>query len=609
MMTTNEKHDKVMSATGHVLVTGGPGSGKTTISILKAAAVVESHLQPEQRVLFLSFARATVSRIIEAIEREHELSPRQKSRIHVETYHAFFWRILKTHGYLIGLPRRLSILLPQNEAVALSAIRNEYKADRQLNHAAKKEKKSRENAERERLASEEGRVCFDLFALYTGQLLHRSRRIRKLLALMYPYIVLDEFQDTNGDQWHVVKALAENSIICALGDPEQRIYDWIGADPERLNHFREECEPEEIDLGDDNHRSKGTDIRMFGDHALRGEFRRKSYEGVSVVQFECNSNQAYATVCAATLQGRKRLLKTKRRDWSLAVLVPTKRMTRQVSDVFRSPPANLPAIRHSAAVEMEGAILAAELVGILLQPAVDENLRTVFIQMLCNFYRGKGGETPSKTALDEAARIERAFDDFNRRVAAGRSILGNSILVSTFEVYEQTRVLCHTGNPEKDWLAVRKVLDEGKCKRLREVAEELRNVRLLDRGAQLRQNLSQNWRDHGAYVDALEIVRQTFVQEHFSMTRRPEMGVVVMNMHKAKGKQFDEVIIFEGWPRYVGNQIVSNPGRIVRGNIETNLDDQTRQNFRVSVTRGKKRVIILTPKYDPCILLLGPRGS
>ncbi|MDM7000518.1 UvrD-helicase domain-containing protein, partial [Klebsiella michiganensis] len=127
-MQLTEKQLEIMAAEGHLLVTGGPGSGKTTVSILQAAQIAEQRLRPGQKVLFLSFARATVSRVVEAIEYEQQIPREQKRRIDVETYHSFFWRILKAHGYLVGLPRRIDILTPPTEAIALSDIRSGYAA-------------------------------------------------------------------------------------------------------------------------------------------------------------------------------------------------------------------------------------------------------------------------------------------------------------------------------------------------------------------------------------------------------------------------------------------------------------------------------------------------
>ncbi|TCO76830.1 DNA helicase-2/ATP-dependent DNA helicase PcrA [Plasticicumulans lactativorans] len=591
----------IMNADGHLLVSGGPGSGKTTISILKAAQIAERNIRPGQKILFLSFARATVSRVVEAIEYERNIAPSTKRLIDVDTYHSFFWRLLKTHGYLIGLPRRLAVLTPPNEAIALSEIRSSFPA-RNLSDEKRAIKKTAEDAERSRLATDEGRVCFDLFAPYVGNILHSSERIRRLVAAMYPVIIFDEFQDTNKAQWRVVQMLGRFCRLIALADPEQRIYDWIGADPARLDHFREGFNPTEVDLSTDNHRSAGTEIAIFGNDILTGKFRQQEYKGVALDVFDPFSSPAMTKLVTTTYAARQRLIAQGIDNWSLAILVPTKKMTRLVSDALRQPPAGMTEVSHTAAIEMEAAILAAEIIALLMQPAVDRRHFAQFIDLMCNYFQGKGGDEPTQRALKEAANIRRAYEELLASQAAGKAVRKSSILTNVLAVYAQVRSLMLTGDPDRDWRAVRRVLEYGVCTRLKEIAKDVKNIRVLERGTQFRQELSRDWRDSG-YRNALTITRQAFVQEHFSTSAKPESGVVVMNMHKAKGKQFDEVIIFEGWPMRRNGQPPYNSDRIVRFNSGAQINDQARQNFRVSVTRAKRQTTILTPKGDRCVLL------
>ncbi len=498
-MELTGKQLQIMDAVGHVLVTGGPGSGKTTISILKAAQIVERDLRPGQKALFLSFARATVSRVVEAIEYEQRIPREQKTRIDVETYHSFFWRILKAHGYLVGVPRRVSILTPPAEAIALSTVRNEYAANSKLTDADKAARKAREDAERLRLARGEGRVCFDLFAPFVGDILLGSQRIRRLIAAMYPVVILDEFQDTNAEQWRVVEAMGENITLLALADPEQRIYDFIGADPARLDHFRAAFCPTEIDLGADNHRSTGTDIVAFGNDLLIGKFHQRRYNGVDICPYEPNAAQAMTSLVAATYGARKRLLNATCKDWSLAILVPTKKMTWLVSDAFRSPPAGMTEIVHTAAIELEAAVLGAEIVAFLMQPDGDGRHFEEFIALLRNYFHGKGGDAPARCDLDQAESIRKAHDECLARRAAGTDIRKNSILIPLRAVYDDARALRLAGDPDRDWREVRHVLEVGACPRLKDVAGEVRNVRLLDAG----RNCGRNYRKTGAITEPM----------------------------------------------------------------------------------------------------------
>jgi DNA helicase-2/ATP-dependent DNA helicase PcrA len=604
MVELTDMQKAILAAHGHLLVTGGPGSGKTSIAILKAAAIAEAELRRAQSILFLSFARATVARIVEAMDEGKALSREAKRCIDVDTYHAFFWRILKTHGYLVGLPRRVEIVTSPNEAIRLSAIRREYGPENGLPEALKREKRERETLERIRLATEEGCLCFGLFAHYVGRLLHESSKVLRLVGDAFPFIILDEFQDTNADQWRVVKALGFAGTLIALADPEQRIFEFAGAEAERPQQYRDTFHPAEFDLKSDNHRSKGTEIAVFGNDILTGKFTKRQYNGIYFGGFEANSNQAFACVHGHALQARARLINSGKRNWTLAMLVPTKKLTRLVSDTFRSPLNGTPAITHSAAIDMDGAILAAEFLAFLLQqiPGAAGHKRAV--ELISAFFRGRDGEALTKGNAKEADDISNAYERCAVRLAAGQPLPAKSIFHAIRATVDFASAVALTGDPHRDWLAVWRILQDSSSPRLRQIAEDLRNVRLLDRGTQLRQSLSADWRANGAYPNALAITRQAFVHEHFASTGRPERGVIVMNMHKAKGKQFDEVVVFEGWPIFQRKKIVANLDRIVRNNQRTADMGQARQNLRVSVTRAKSRTTILTPRQDQCVLLV-----
>jgi DNA helicase-2/ATP-dependent DNA helicase PcrA len=149
------------------------------------------------------------------------------------------------------------------------------------------------------------------------------------------------------------------------------------------------------------------------------------------------------------------------------------------------------------------------------------------------------------------------------------------------------------GNPSEDWLSIRKLLSSSVAEAFRTVADDAKYLRLLHKGATLRGRLSELWRDTGRYAGAVAAVRDALLQEHFSTSTAQWRGVNVMTMHKSKGKEFDEVFIYE----------TNHQGRIVRSNASTNEVAQARLALRVAVTRAIARTTILSPKNDMCEFL------
>src|SRR5271167_1359631 len=113
-----DKRVELINVPGHLLVLGGPGSGKTTISLVKANHLVNSGIiEIGQKILFLSFARSTVSRIQEHTNSIIDTGNRDK--IEINTYHGFIWKLLQSFSYLLNNHKTIQLLTPAAESALL----------------------------------------------------------------------------------------------------------------------------------------------------------------------------------------------------------------------------------------------------------------------------------------------------------------------------------------------------------------------------------------------------------------------------------------------------------------------------------------------------------
>lgn len=565
----NDDRKRLLETSGPLLILGGPGAGKTSIALLKAAEIIGSNgIDAGQQVLFLSFARATITRVAQHAQRLVSADTRRS--LEINTYHGFAWAILQSHGYLLSKRRRISLLTPPEAAARFAHLPADGR-----------------EAEKLRLFQEEGLLHFDLFAPTAADLLHRSEPLAAIISNAYPVIILDEFQDTNPAEWRLMQALGKQSTLIALADPDQRIYEFRGADPARIQDFITAHKPTLFDFARDNHRSDGTDIVTFANDLLTDAHRTKAYKEVAVIKYPFYAKRHGCFVLKlAVLQGLKRIT-DKKAPWSIACLVPTKRLMLYASDYFSSEADSLPTLRHDVAMDQEGPALAASLIAGLMEGGSETSIVTRFVTDLCSHMRGRrGAESPPQFELD----FSTALSD---HVASGKKLKGKVRLLVVTEagrLAKAVRELTFTGSPVDDWLTVRRLLETSPAECIQRAAEDARFLRLLTRGTHLRDQLAELWRARHDYRGALICVQNALKQEHFSAALHDPAGIQIMTIHKSKGKEFDEVFVFEGFKQ----------GKIVRANATEKEIAQARLSLRVAVTRARKRATIMFPKSEPC---------
>ena len=572
-MDNNEKRTRIIASNEHLLVLGGPGSGKTHVALLKADAILRAEtLLSGQTILFLSFARSTVARLAE--KAGSLVSGGVKKQLELNTYHGFAWNVLRSHGYLLQPKSSLKLLPPPEAASHLSTF-----------------PKDKRDEEKERLFNDEGVLHFDLFARKAASLLSRSARLCRIIANAYPVVILDEFQDTNKDEWDLIQTLGQHSQLVALADADQRIYEFRGADPKRIGEFISLYAPAQFDFGNENNRSNGTDIAQFGNDLLSGANQSRTYKDVKLSPY--GFYQGFkATYClkAAVCDAVSRSVKRSPQNWSVAVLVPSKRLMLSVSSYLESTFDGLPTLPHEVALDTSGPSLAAVLIASVLEAnAINDRSLHTLIEKLCQHILGRGGDKPATTGERSLVEALRAF----RTTAKIRGSKRTALIEGSRNLLEQRTHLELTGDPGADWLTVRHLFESSAAEELRDVALDAKYLRLLHKGALLRNQLTALWRSHGTYAGAEDSVRAALLQEHLVSPGRPTQGIYVMTIHKSKGKEFSEVVLYED----------AYQGRYVRTQATANEIAQARLTLRVGVTRAECRTTILTPRNERCPLL------
>ncbi len=518
-ISLSDAGESALKADGTVLVTGGPGSGKTTLALLKAQRLTLT-LKPGQRVLFLSFSRAAVRQVL--IRCKDTLTAGERGQIAVKTYHAFCMEILKSHGRLLN-GKHPRILFPGPERLARSRYDGDWPTEVQ------------------RLASEVGRYAFSTFADRAADLLARSCSVRELISDTYPVIVLDEFQDTDDAQWALVQQLALSSSLITLADPDQRIFEYqADIDPLRLNHFRARFTPQEFDLGSDNHRSPNAGILAFADAVMANEVLPVSDD---VKQVGTYPNNHEATVHAAAIWLMSKLRRAGVDSPSVAVLGRSNTYVGDISLMLGKPHTynnqSCRPVDHHVVWDAELTAAAAQVVASILEWPLHDVATSVAstLEAIGDFYDMKNAEHPSKSARRQAASYRSAAS----RVSEGNEPRSNG--AKAVKAACLAGISFH-GDSVGDWLKARAVLESSD--KLTELLTAARFVRLFRATDEIGGRLAAQWAATGTYRDARTLVRRTLDLSRLSATETEPRGIVLMTLHKSKGKELDGVVIVEG---------------------------------------------------------------
>jgi len=544
----------VLATEGPVLVLAGAGSGKTRVITYRVAHLIAQGT-PAASILAVTFTNKAADQMKERVAALLARTGRATSHPWVSTFHSFCARLLRREAPALGLRRDFAIydeddqiaavkmalreineeeksVTPRGLLEKISAAKNRGTTAEQMAAAAMDQRAGyvaevyRRYAEILRRA---GALDFDDLLLRAVDALREHADIRARWNERFHYILVDEYQDTNPIQYELVHLLSgQRRNLFVVGDEDQSIYGWRGADVGNILRFEQDFPGAKVFRLEENYRSTQfildaalgvvqNNVRRLGKalHATRGEGSRLRY-------FESRDATAEAEyVTDEIFQIQRREL-----DSHCAVLYRTNAQSRPFEEALRRIGVRYRVVGGFSFYQRAEVKDALAYLRLVLNPDDDVAL----LRVLNTPPRGIGKTTENAlrdlaeqkgislwAALEEMAAGKAPLRDFHALITDLRSELGRA---SPLELLHQ--ILDRTGYigllEQRD-----NVEDTARAENLRELANAL--AEHLERGEEL-----------SDFLDQASLVSDADDYDE----RAP---VTLMTLHSAKGLEFEHVFL------------------------------------------------------------------
>jgi DNA helicase-2/ATP-dependent DNA helicase PcrA len=575
-----EQREAVLHREGPVLILAGAGSGKTRVITYRIAYLIgDGHADPDQ-VLAVTFTNKASQEMRERVE---ALIGGASSRVWLSTFHSLCARLLRREAPKIGLSRDFVIYDSSDQVAVVKQAQRELGMDDKLVppraalsriSQAKNRMEGPEslrgswNIRDEQIAKiyeryltalkDANALDFDDLLLKTVELLETSEQTREFYARKFKYVMVDEYQDTNRPQYMLIRRLAEiHRNIAVVGDPDQSIYKWRGADLRNILDFEQDFGEAKVVRLEQNYRSTQTILdaatAVISQNRNRKDKRlwtdRKG--GARIVYYRGNDELEEADFITRSIKQYR----SEDVDATMAILYRTNAQSRAIEDALMRegvPYKIIGGVRFYERKEIKDALAYLKLI---MNPHDDVSLRRVINVPPRGI--GKGvmealqiidpnavlADAPPLLAagLQEVTSARSLWAKLVYAVVHGNLTPRATAALRTFR--DLIANLANVARQESVSITMGKMLDQtGYLADLREENSEEANERienLMELVSAAREyETREDEASLGGFVDRLSLLSEA---DEESGTR--EAKVWMMTMHAAKGLEFPLVII------------------------------------------------------------------